>query len=199
MRKRSPREAAPTWLVGDKVRLRPIEPDDVEMLQRWINTGHARDFILTRLPMSLEAERDWAANAAVNPSTPCYVIQTLDGTDIGTTSLKIEGSRAMLGIAIHEERYWNRGLGTDAVRTLVDGAFRARALVRIELTVLPENARAIRCYERAGFAREGVLRRYIYQNGAYIDVVLMSVLHEEWTAARRAGKRSRSSGVRRRR
>ncbi len=199
MRKRSPREAAPTWLVGDKVRLRPIEPDDVEMLQRWINTGHARDFILTRLPMSLEAERDWAANAAVNPNTPCYVIQTLDGTDIGTTSLKIEGSRAMLGIAIHEERYWNRGLGTDAVRTLVDGAFRARALVRIELTVLPENARAIRCYERAGFAREGVLRRYIYQNGAYVDVVLMSVLHEEWAAARRAGKRPRSSGVRRRR
>jgi len=198
MRKRSPREAAPTWLVGDKVRLRPIEPDDVEMLQRWINTGHARDFILTRLPMSLEAERDWAANAAVNPNTPCYVIQTLDGTDIGTTSLKIEGSRAMLGIAIHEERYWNRGLGTDAVRTLVDGAFRARALVRIELTVLPENARAIRCYERAGFAREGVLRRYIYQNGAYVDVVLMSVLHEEWAAARRAGKRPRSSGVRRR-
>ncbi len=199
MRKRSPREAAPTWLVGDKVRLRPIEPDDVEMLQRWINTGHARDFILTRLPMSLEAERDWAANAAVNPNTPCYVIQTLDGTDIGTTSLKIEGSRAMLGIAIHEERYWNRGLGTDAVRTLVDGAFRARALVRIELTVLPENARAIRCYERAGFAREGVLRRHIYQNGAYVDVVLMSVLHEEWAAARRAGKRPRSSGVRRRR
>jgi len=169
------------------------------MLQRWINAGPARDFILTRMPMSLEAERDWAANAAVNPNTPCYVIQTLDGIDIGTTALKIEGARATLGIAIHEERYWNRGLGTDAVRTLVDGAFRARPLVRIELTVLPENARAIRCYERAGFAREGVMRRYIYQNGSYADVVLMSVLHEEWAATRRAGKRPRSSGVRRRR
>src|ERR1700674_1179830 len=32
MRKGSPREAAPTWLIGEKVRLRPIEPGDVTLL-----------------------------------------------------------------------------------------------------------------------------------------------------------------------
>lgn len=188
MGKGSPREAAPTWLIGEKVRLRPIEPADVGLLQRWINSSPARDYILTRLPLSLEQERDWAANASVNPNMPVFVIQTLGLIDIGTAALHIEGSRATLGIAIHEPEYWNRGYGTDAVKTLVDGAFRARQLVRIDLTALPENSRAIRCYERAGFAREGVLRRYIYQDGAYRDVVIMSVLHEEW-AARRSHKR----------
>jgi RimJ/RimL family protein N-acetyltransferase len=140
--------------------------------------------------MSLEQEREWAANAAVNPKAPVYIIQTKDGTDIGSAGLEIDGARATLGIAIHDERYWNKGLGTDAVATLVDGAFRARPLVRIDLTVLPENERAIRAYERAGFRREGTLRRYTYQNGAYRDVVLMSILHEEWSASR-APKRSR--------
>lgn len=167
------------------------------MLQHWINTSPAREYIITRLPLSVEQERDWAANAAVNSNTPCYVIQTLDGTDIGTTSLHIEGSRATLGIAIHEPEYWNRGHGSDAVKTLVDGAFRARQLVRIDLTVLPENLRAIRCYERAGFAREGVLRRYAYQDGAHRDLLLMSVLHEEWSAARQRSKRPRGSRTRR--
>jgi RimJ/RimL family protein N-acetyltransferase len=193
MRKGSPREAAPTWLVGSKVRLRPIEPDDVPTLQRWINTSPARNFIFTRLPMSLEQERDWAANAAVNPNTPVYIIQTSDGVDIGSAGLQIEGARATLGIAIHDERFWNRGLGSDAVSTLVDGAFRARPLTRIELTVFPDNERAIRAYERVGFQREGLLRRYVYQNGAFRDVVLMSILHEEWTAAHSPQKRARAT------
>jgi len=147
--------------------------------------------------MSLEQERDWAANAAVNPNTPVYIIQADDGTDIGSAGLHIDGARATLGIAIHDERYWNRGLGSDAVATLVDGAFRARPLVRIDLTVLPDNERAIRAYERAGFKREGVMRRYTYQNGEYRDLVLMSVLHEEWIAARKPPRASRS-GLRRR-
>jgi len=141
--------------------------------------------------MSLEQERDWAANAAVNPNHPVYIIQTRAGVDIGSAGLQIEGARATLGIAIHDERYWNRGLGSDAVATLVNGAFLARPLTRIELTVLPDNARAIRAYERVGFRREGVLRRYLYQNGAYRDVVLMSILHEEWAAARAPRTRAR--------
>jgi RimJ/RimL family protein N-acetyltransferase len=186
MRKGSPRKAAPTWLVGKKVRLRPIEPDDVEMLQRWINTSPARDFIFRRMPISFAAEQDWAANAAVNPNAPAYVIQTLGGVDIGTISLHIEGARATLGIAIHEQLYWQRGLGTDAVRVLVDGAFRSRALARIELTVLPDNNRAIACYERAGFAREGVMRSWMWRDGEYCDVVLMSIVHKDWAASRRA-------------
>jgi RimJ/RimL family protein N-acetyltransferase len=147
--------------------------------------------------MSLEQERDWAANAAVNPNAPVYIIQTPDGTDIGSVGLQVEGARATLGIAIHDERFWNRGFGTDAVATLVDGAFQARALTRIDLTVLPDNVRAIRAYERAGFQREGLLRRYIYQNGAYRDVVLMSVLHEEWTAKRGPKRRSRAASGKR--
>ena len=197
MRKGSPGKAAPTWLVGSKVRLRPIETEDVPMLQRWINTSPAREFIITRLPMSLEQERDWAANAAVNPNTPVYIIQTNDGTDIGSAGLHIDGARATLGIAIHDDRFWNRGLGSDAVATLVDGAFRARPLVRIDLTVLTDNERAIRAYERAGFKREGVMRSYTYQNGEYRDLVLMSVLHEEWSARRAATRTSRSRPRRR--
>ena len=142
-------------------------------------------------------EQDWAANASVNSNAPCYVIQTLDGADIGTIGLQIDGARAVLGIAIHDSRYWGRGLGTDAVRTLVDGAFLVRPLVRIELTVLPDNARAIRSYERAGFTREGVLRRYLYRNGRHDDVVLMSVLAEEWAERKRpAGRTKRSGGGR---
>jgi diamine N-acetyltransferase len=181
----SPRKAAPTWLVGKLVRLRPLEPNDVALLQRWVNTSPARDFINTRLPFSREQERDWLAHAASDPKTPTFIIQTRRGTDIGVIGLQLDeprSARATLGISIFERRYWDRGCGTDAVRTLVDGAFRAMPLVRIELVVLADNERAIRCYERAGFAREGVLRRVLYHLGRRKDAVVMSALHEEWLA-----------------
>lgn len=166
------------------------------MLHRWINTSPARAFIITRLPLSSAQEEDWAAAAAVNPNTPTFIIQTLAGVDIGTTTLFIDGACGTLGIAIHDPKYWGRGYGVDAVRTLVDGAFRARPLVRIDLTVLPDNERAIACYERAGFKREGVLRRHTYQDGAYRDVVMMSILHEEWSGTRSATLRKRRGGRR---
>jgi RimJ/RimL family protein N-acetyltransferase len=175
---------APTWLVGEKVRLRAIEPEDVPMLLRWFNQSAARTWLMTRLPLSRNAEQEWAARAAVSPGTPTFVIQTKSGEDIGVTGRTLLGARAELGIALHETRFWNGGYGTDAVRTLVDGAFRALPLQRIELFVYPDNARAIRCYEKAGFAREGVLRSREYRRGRYDDVVIMSMLHDEWERTR---------------
>jgi ribosomal-protein-alanine N-acetyltransferase len=178
------RALPPTWLVGAKVRLRAIEPEDVPMLHQWINQSPARDWLMTRLPLSRENERAWAASAAVSPATPTFVVQTRTGKDIGVIGLTLHGARAELGIALHEPRYWSGGYGTDAVQTLVDGAFRALPLLRIELIVFPDNVRAIRCYEKARFSKEGVLRAREYRRGKYQDVVIMSILHEEWRRGR---------------
>jgi RimJ/RimL family protein N-acetyltransferase len=174
-----------TWLVGKKVRLRPIEPEDVALLQRWRDDGPALEWLNKQLPLSGAAVAEWAARAAVDPDMPAFIIQTLAGRDIGTAGLRTYGARAILGIGIYSRRFWNRGFGQDAVTVLVDGAFRVLPLQRIELTVLPDNARAIGCFKSAGFTQEGVLRQYAYVRGKYTDCVLMSVLHEEWKQRRK--------------
>jgi len=169
-----------TWLVGRKVRLRPIEPADVPLLQRWRNDGPALEWLNRQLPLSAATVAEWAAQASVDPQMPAFIIQTLGGRDIGTAGLRVYGARATLGIGIYDDAFWNRGFGQDTVEVLVDGAFRVMPLQRIELTVFPGNVRAIRCYEQAGFKREGVLRGYAYRAGRYADCVIMSLLHEEW-------------------
>jgi RimJ/RimL family protein N-acetyltransferase len=55
-------------------------------------------------------------------------------------------------------------------------------LNRIFLRVFAENKRAIRTYEKVGFVHEGRLRQAVYKNGAYSDILYMSVLREEWDA-----------------
>ncbi len=176
-----------TWMVGKKVRLRPIEPEDVPLLLRWINGSAALEWLQRRLPLTRRQEQAWAARAATDPQMPTFIIQTLRGADIGVLGLQLEAGRGVFGIAIHEPQYWARGFGQDAVEVLVNSAFEVLPLQRIELLVLPDNVRAIRCYEKVGFKREGLLRSYIYSRGKMQDMIVMSILHEEWK--RKAGSR----------
>ncbi len=53
-------------------------------------------------------------------------------------------------------------------------------LNRVELTTDEENARAIRCYEKCGFAREGLLRQHRLIDGKFGNTVVMAVLRAEW-------------------
>ena len=87
------------------------------------------------------------------------------------------------GIMIGEKSYWNQGYGNEAVRLLLKLGFETMNLNRVFLRVFETNPRAIRAYEKAGFKREGRQRQGEWQNGRYIDVLVMSVLREEWLKA----------------
>ena len=53
-------------------------------------------------------------------------------------------------------------------------------LQRVYLTALVNNHRAIHLYEKIGFQREGILRHAAFKEGQYQDLVLMSLLREEF-------------------
>jgi RimJ/RimL family protein N-acetyltransferase len=93
-----------------------------------------------------------------------------------------DNGTAGVGIAIGDKPLWGKGLGTDAMNALVDFGFGELRLERIWLDVYDFNKRAQRSYEKAGFKVEGVQRHAHYSRGTYQDVVLMSMLRDEWTA-----------------
>ncbi len=76
--------------------------------------------------------------------------------------------------------YHGRGLGTDAVRTM------ARHLVddlghrRLVIDPAAHNERAIRCYEKVGFRRVGIMREYwLDREGVWRDGMLLDLLASE--------------------
>ena len=87
---------------------------------------------------------------------------------------------AELGITIGDKAYWGRGYGRDAIRTLLDYAFRLRNLRRVYLAVNGNNGRAQGAYRACGFVEEGRLRAHVWIAGAYVDLVYMGLLREEW-------------------
>ena len=48
-------------------------------------------------------------------------------------------------------------------------------LRRLYLTVLEDNHRAIRAYEKCGFVAEGRLRKHAYKRGEFRDLIFMGI------------------------
>lgn len=173
-------------LYGDKIRLRAIEREDICTFVRWFNDPEVRQFLLMYEPMSKAKEEQWFEMQLNQRDDFLYAIEAQidEGwVHIGNTGLhKIDWKNriAVFGIALGEKDFWGKGHGTDATRTVLGFAFQEINLHRVELDVYDFNARARRCYEKAGFKYEGTRREAFFRDGQYHDVHLMSILNEEY-------------------
>lgn len=83
-----------------------------------------------------------------------------------------------LAILIGETDYRGKGYGADAVRVLCKFGFEEMNLRKIKASVFDFNKAALRCYEKNGFQREGVLQKEIYREGAYHDVIQLCLFRD---------------------
>jgi len=174
-------------IYGDRIRLRAAEKSDIELFVTWLNDPDVRQYLLLHLPMSIAQEDKWFENNLSMPfAEQVMVIEAKDGDSwkpIGNTSfMGIEWTHrlAEVGIFIGEKEYWNRGYGRETMKLMLKHGFNTLNFNRIWLRVNEQNARGIKAYEYAGFQCEGRLRQAVYQDGRYHDMVIMSVLREDW-------------------
>ena len=86
---------------------------------------------------------------------------------------------------IGDKATWGKGLGKKITRFVIDYGFSMLNLNRIQITVLKNNSRALNLYLSVGFREEGIMRQAQSKNGKYIDLVIMSILNEEYDTASR--------------
>jgi RimJ/RimL family protein N-acetyltransferase len=75
-----------------------------------------------------------------------------------------------------------RGLGGEMMRAALTRSFDEHRAHRVELGVFDVNPRAIACYERVGFRREGMRRDSFKAPEGYWSEITMSILDSEWAA-----------------
>ncbi len=73
-----------------------------------------------------------------------------------------------------------KGVGMQMMQKLLGIGFEKLGLHRIDLVVFDFNEAAIRCYEKAGFVREGCLRESRRMGHEYWTLYQMSILEQEW-------------------
>jgi RimJ/RimL family protein N-acetyltransferase len=161
-------------LEGKNINLRIAEKDDVLLIMRWWSDtqymGEYQDVMNKTQP---ELEKIMLEN------TIFFIIEKKDGVKIGHITGWMIGRTMEIGFAlIPSER--GKGYGTEAIQLMVDHLFLTKDIVRIQVTTDVKNVASQRALEKAGFVREGTMRKYFYAKGNYRDHFLYSILREEW-------------------
>ncbi len=173
---------------GERLYLRPIEMSDEFLLRKWVNDPAVRQGLDHLPPTNASRERAWIEAQSNNPNEYHMGIVVRAGDRlIGTVSLigvDPINRCAELRIMIGDVDYHSQGFGTEAVDMIVRYGFEDLNLNRITLGVFANNPKAIRCYQKAGFALEGCFRQALYRGGRYIDEYAYAILREEWDKTR---------------
>jgi RimJ/RimL family protein N-acetyltransferase len=172
-------------LEGEEVRLRPVEEGDLPHFVTWLEDMDVRRWLaMSEMPPpTLESEHEWYQERKQDPSCVIWCIESEEGLPIGDVGLGLidkTHKRAELGIFIGDKTFWGRGLGPDAIHRVLRYAFEELTLRRVQLHVDEDNLRGIRCYEKCGFVREGLLRDHRLREEQPVNEVVMAVLRDEF-------------------
>lgn len=166
-------------------KLREIESQDMAIINSWRNNKEIIDQLgATFRYINQDVDDEWFANYMRSRNSVARFTILEDDTVIGLVSLtgiNQLNQSAEFHIMIGNTEYQGKGVGTFAVNEILNHAFNDLNLHRVELTVLKTNERAFKLYEKAGFKREGTLRKVYYKNGSFVDAYMYSILKEEYS------------------
>ncbi len=176
-------------LRGEQVHLTAENPEVMSVnFSRWFQDTEWLRFLDTE-PPRMFSEKKWKEwlekdlEKGVSDGV-FFTIRTLESDKvigfIGLFDLYLGHGDALVAIALGERDYWGKGYGTDAMRIMLRYAFNELNLRRVGLIVFEYNPRAIRSYEKVGFAHEGRIRQVMQRDGKRWDYLYMGILREEW-------------------
>lgn len=181
--------SAAAYLAGTAVDLVPLPRADwVACMERWANDANATHFMVTgNRPMTAE-QAGAVYDAMMAEGAILFGIRSRQRDmlvgHVGLFGLNWVARHAELRILIGESFGRGQGWGTEATRMVVEYGFERLNLNKVWLGVNADNVAGIRCYEKAGMSREGVLRAEIFRNGRYYDAIRLSILRDEYLASR---------------
>jgi putative acetyltransferase len=153
---------------------RPVRVEDAEAIWRITQQKGVIETILSLPSDRLEQRRERLAT--LGPDEHWFVAEVdgavsgLAGLSVGTGRLRHSG-HIFLFVA---REYHGQGIGARLMEILLDVADNWLLLRRVELTVVADNERAWRLYERLGFEKEGLRKLSVISDGAIKDEWLMA-------------------------
>lgn len=170
------------------IKLRPLEKIDLEFLVELGNDPVVRENVVGwDWPLSLAAQEKWFENSLQNTSTKRFIIENENSKPIGITGLwEIDwhNRSAMTAIKLGGRNFQSgNGYATLAVATIMDFAFVEVGLNKLHGSILASNLASQALYlNKSGWSQEGLLKKHVWRNGVFQDLLQVAILKEEYTA-----------------
>ena len=163
-------------LEGKTVNLKVLEKDDLPLLADWSNNLE----FFSDMWFPQMSKTDWEKRYdSLKPDTKWFFIQKKDGTKIGTVFHFLNGNYMEIGYILAPSQR-GKGYGSEAIKVIVDYLFLSKELVRVQAITGVDNLASCNALEKAGFTKEGIIRKSGFNRGKWCDDYLYSILREEW-------------------
>ena len=173
------------FFVGEQVRLRALEPQDVDILYEMENDPASWDVSNFTVPYSRHVLSEYIAQSQsdifADRQLRLMIIRIIDGEVVGTidlTDFSISHRRGEMGIAIREP-YRGMGYAHEAIALFVDFAFRFLRLKQLNAHVAVDNPESLALFQHCGFEQCGILKAWWRVEGTYKDVIILQRLRIE--------------------
>ena len=164
-------------LEGKLVSLRVMEKDDLPLVAQWVNSPEFGGEYEPLEQVSIKEVDKWYDS--LRSEEAWFIIEKKDGSRVGHIFHSPTGPHFLIGYRLlPDER--DKGYCTEAVKIIVDYLFLSKNIVRIQAETNPRNIASQRVVEKAGFKREGMIRKSIFVRGKWEDGILYSILKKEW-------------------
>jgi diamine N-acetyltransferase len=180
-------------LTGELIRLRALEPTDLNRLYRWENDSSIWSVSGTMAPFSRyvleefvnQAHQDIYTNKQLRLIIDLKYISDSEEPDepkaVGCVDLfefDPRNRKAGLGILIADRADRGKGYATEALHLVVEYSFQVLDLHQLYCNVRVDNESSIALFKKSGFEVTGLKQDWVYENGRYIDEYTMQLVRK---------------------
>lgn len=171
-------------MIGKSVYLRPLERTDIDNgWHDWINNGEVTVNLMSPFPQNLEDMNKYFDSNQNKNNVMFAVCDKETNQYIGNarlSNINWVNRTAEYGRLIGNDQSRGKGYGTDTLILLFKYGFHTLGLNRLWTTVWSENEASLRSNQKVGLVNEGTMRQAVYKNGKYQDLVILSMIREDF-------------------
>ncbi|HEU4719576.1 MAG TPA: GNAT family N-acetyltransferase [Bacteroidia bacterium] len=171
-------------LLGERVRLRALEPQDVDLLYKWENDTAIWKASNTQTPFSRFVLEQYIAASHMDLHTNKQLrlmITSKDGKDVGAIDLfdfEPQHQRAGVGILIAEREDRGKGFASEALNLLIAYSFQQLHLHQLYCNVTVDNQESVLLFQKHNFIITGIKKDWIRVGDTFMDELLLQLVRK---------------------
>jgi len=167
-----------------EIRLRALEPEDLELLYNWENNFSYWVISNTVTPFSKYTLKRYVENSHKSIYETGQLRLMIDHMDdkvsIGTIDIfdfDPYHKRAGLGILIANDEYRRKGYATMALKCLIDYCFKTLQLHQLYCNILENNTESLELFKKIGFIESGIKKEWVMTSEGYLSEHMFQMIN----------------------
>jgi len=172
------------FIEGEKINLNSINLEHIGLYTKLMNSPNGRKYARFNVPQTIEEVKKLfePTKQEVKDKIFFEIWQKKDKKAVGLIGFnRIQWfSRIGMITCMVEQEFWGKGIGTEAIKLVVDYGFKEMNLHKISARIFSPDKASIRIAEKLGFTHEITLKKEIFVDGVHVDIVNYIIFKADW-------------------